>query len=125
MVVDNKWTDHIDALDQLRQSVGLRGYAQNNPVVEYQSEGFRMFQDMIGAIEFDVTRTMMKAQIHEQERERSTERVTTTSAQNIKAKKLDFDDLEGDIDFSNVNRNDPCPCGSGKKFKNCHGKKRY
>ena len=77
MVVDNKWTDHIDALDQLRQSVGLRGYAQNNPVVEYQSEGFRMFQAMIGAIEFDVTRTMMKAQIHQQERERSTERATT------------------------------------------------
>ena len=65
MVVDNKWTDHIDALDQLRQSVGLRGYAQNNPVVEYQAEGFRMFQSMIGAIEFDVTRTMMKAQIHQ------------------------------------------------------------
>mgnify|MGYP000119811612 CR=1 FL=1 len=65
MVVDNKWTDHIDALDQLRNAVGLRGYAQNNPIVEYQSEGFKMFQDMIGAIEYDVTRTMMKAQIHE------------------------------------------------------------
>ncbi|MEL0463831.1 preprotein translocase subunit SecA, partial [Streptococcus pneumoniae] len=67
-VVDNKWTDHIDALDQLRNAVGLRGYAQNNPVVEYQAEGFRMFNDMIGSIEFDVTRLMMKAQIHEQER---------------------------------------------------------
>ena len=55
-VVDSKWTDHIDALDQLRNAVGLRGYAQNNPVVEYQSEGFRMFNDMIGSIEFDVTR---------------------------------------------------------------------
>lgn len=64
-VVDNKWTDHIDALDQLRNAVGLRGYAQNNPVVEYQAEGFRMFNDMIGSIEFDVTRLMMKAQIHE------------------------------------------------------------
>ena len=61
-VVDNKWTDHIDALDQLRNAVGLRGYAQNNPVVEYQSESFRMFNDMIGSIEFDVTRLMMKAQ---------------------------------------------------------------
>ena len=60
--------DHIDALDQLRNAVGLRGYAQNNPVVEYQAEGFRMFNDMIGSIEFDVTRLMMKAQIHEQER---------------------------------------------------------
>ena len=59
-VVDSKWTDHIDALDQLRNAVGLRGYAQNNPVVEYQAEGFRMFNDMIGSIEFDVTRLMMK-----------------------------------------------------------------
>ena len=70
-VVDSKWTDHIDALDQLRNAVGLRGYAQNNPVVEYQSESFRMFNDMIGSIEFDVTRLMMKAQIHEQERPRT------------------------------------------------------
>ena len=54
MVVDNKWTDHIDALDQLRNAVGMRGYAQNNPIVEYQSESFKMFQDMIGAIEYDV-----------------------------------------------------------------------
>lgn len=122
MVVDNKWTDHIDALDQLRQSVGLRGYAQNNPVVEYQSEGFRMFQAMIGAIEFDVTRTMMKAQIHQQEREHSTERATTMAEKNISAQHVQ---AKSDIDYSNVKRNDLCPCGSGKKFKNCHGRKHF
>lgn len=122
MVVDNKWTDHIDALDQLRQSVGLRGYAQNNPVVEYQSEGFRMFQAMIGAIEFDVTRTMMKAQIHQQERERSTERATTMAEKNISAQHVQ---AKSDIDYSNVKRNDLCPCESGKKFKNCHGRKHF
>lgn len=122
MVVDNKWTDHINALDQLRQSVGLRGYAQNNPVVEYQSEGFRMFQAMIGAIEFDVTRTMMKAQIHQQERERSTERATTMGEKNISAQHVQ---AQSNIDYSNVKRNDLCPCGSGKKFKNCHGRKHF
>ena len=122
MVVDNKWTEHIDALDQLRQSVGLRGYAQNNPVVEYQSEGFRMFQAMIGAIEFDVTRTMMKAQIHQQERERSTERATTMGEKNISAQHVQ---AQSNIDYSNVKRNDLCPCGSGKKFKNCHGRKHF
>ncbi|MDT9537913.1 preprotein translocase subunit SecA [Streptococcus mutans] len=121
MVVDNKWTDHIDALDQLRSSVGLRGYAQNNPIVEYQSEGFRMFQDMIGAIEFDVTRTMMKAQIHEQEREKETES-RTTAEQNISAQSTISP--QNPI-FKNVGRNDKCPCGSGKKFKNCHGRKRF
>ena len=118
-VVDNKWTDHIDALDQLRNAVGLRGYAQNNPVVEYQSEGFRMFNDMIGSIEFDVTRLMMKAQIHEQERPKVEHKVSTTATRNIAAQDAH---LPEDVDLSKVGRNDLCPCGSGKKFKNCHGK---
>ena len=120
-VVDNKWTDHIDALDQLRNAVGLRGYAQNNPVVEYQAEGFRMFNDMIGSIEFDVTRLMMKAQIHEQERPQAERHISTTAARNIAAQQTE---LPADLDLSQVKRNDLCPCGSGKKFKNCHGKRR-
>lgn len=124
MIVDNKWTEHIDALDQLRNAVGLRGYAQNNPVVEYQAEGFKMFQDMIGAIEFDVTRTMMKAQIHEQERERASQHATTTAPQNIQSQGFN-DDMTGSFDFSTVGRNDACPCGSGKKFKNCHGRQAF
>ena len=119
-VVDSKWTDHIDALDQLRNAVGLRGYAQNNPVVEYQSESFRMFNDMIGSIEFDVTRLMMKAQIHEQERPRTEHSISTTATRNIAAQRQD---IPADIDLSQVKRNDLCPCGSGKKFKNCHGRK--
>lgn len=83
-VVDNKWTDHIDALDQLRNAVSLRGYAQNNPIVEYQSEAFTMFNDMIGAIEFEVTRLMMKAQIHDNiERERTSQEAHTTAVKNI------------------------------------------
>ena len=119
-VVDNKWTDHIDALDQLRNAVGLRGYAQNNPVVEYQAEGFRMFNDMIGSIEFDVTRLMMKAQIHEQERPQTEHNISTTATRNIAAQQTQ---LPKDVDLSQVGRNDQCPCGSGKKFKNCHGKR--
>lgn len=119
-VVDNKWTDHIDALDQLRNAVGLRGYAQNNPVVEYQAEGFRMFNDMIGSIEFDVTRLMMKAQIHEQERPQTEQNISTTATRNIAAQQAS---LPEDLDLSQIGRNDQCPCGSGKKFKNCHGKR--
>lgn len=121
-VVDNKWTDHIDALDQLRNAVSLRGYAQNNPVVEYQSEAFTMFNDMIGAIEFDVTRLMMKAQIHDKiERERTSQEAHTTAVKNIipgQAQAVATQTFEG------VDRNDPCPCESGKKFKNCHGRAR-
>ncbi|HIC0379252.1 TPA: preprotein translocase subunit SecA [Streptococcus agalactiae] len=119
MVVDNQWTEHIDALDQLRNSVGLRGYAQNNPIVEYQSEGFRMFQDMIGSIEFDVTRTLMKAQIHEQERERASQHATTTVEQNISAQHVPMNNESPE--YQGIKRNDKCPCGSGMKFKNCHG----
>ena len=119
-VVDNKWTDHIDALDQLRNAVGLRGYAQNNPVVEYQAEGFRMFNDMIGSIEFDVTRLMMKAQIHEQERPQAEHHISTTATRNIAAHQANMPE---DLDLSQIGRNELCPCGSGKKFKNCHGKR--
>lgn len=119
-VVDNKWTDHIDALDQLRNAVGLRGYAQNNPVVEYQAEGFRMFNDMIGSIEFDVTRLMMKAQIHEQERPQAERYISTTATRNIAAHQASMPE---DLDLSQIGRNELCPCGSGKKFKNCHGKR--
>lgn len=119
-VVDNKWTDHIDALDQLRNAVGLRGYAQNNPVVEYQAEGFRMFNDMIGSIEFDVTCLMMKAQIHEQERPQAERHISTTATRNIAAHQASMPE---DLDLSQIGRNELCPCGSGKKFKNCHGKR--
>lgn len=119
-VVDNKWTDHIDALDQLRNAVGLRGYAQNNPVVEYQAEGFRMFNDMIGSIEFDVTRLMMKAQIHEQERPQAERHISTTATRNIAAHQASMPE---DLDLSQIGRNELCSCGSGKKFKNCHGKR--
>lgn len=121
-VVDNKWTDHIDAMDQLRNAVSLRGYAQNNPIVEYQSESFNMFNDMIGAIEFEVTRLMMKAQIHDNiERERSIQESRTTAVKNIMPNQpVQTKDA---VSFEGVDRNDPCPCQSGKKFKNCHGRK--
>lgn len=121
-VVDNKWTDHIDALDQLRNAVSLRGYAQNNPIVEYQSEAFTMFNDMIGAIEFEVTRLMMKAQIHDNiERERAVQEAHTTAVKNIMPHQSNH--AEEVISFEGIDRNDPCPCQSGKKFKNCHGRK--
>ena len=113
-VVDTKWTDHIDAMDQLRQSVGLRAYGQNNPLVEYQTEGYKMFEDMVGAIEYEVTRLFMKAEIRQNVQR---EQVAQGEAQETETVP------EEDPSFKNVGRNDPCPCGSGKKFKNCHGKK--
>jgi len=64
-VVDERWTDHIDAMDQLRNSIGLRGYGQMNPLVEYQEEGYRMFEEMISSIDYDTTRLFMKAEIRQ------------------------------------------------------------
>ncbi|WP_086312268.1 protein translocase subunit SecA [Enterococcus sp. 7F3_DIV0205] len=122
-VVDTKWTDHIDAMDQLRQSVGLRAYGQNNPLVEYQTEGYNMFEEMIGAIEYEVTRLFMKSEIRQNvQREQvaqgeavhPTDEEEPESNTSAKKKPIHVDEKIG--------RNDPCPCGSGKKYKNCHGK---
>lgn len=122
-VVDDKWMDHIDAMDQLRQSIGLRAYAQNNPLVEYQTEGFQMFVDMIGAIEYEVTRLFMKAKIHQDiQREQLAEERGAVN-QEFKNPKSSVQSSTKEKDtYKKVKRNDPCPCGSGKKFKNCHGK---
>ena len=76
---------------------------------------------MIGSFEFDVTRLMMKAKIHEQERPQAERHISTTATRNIVAQQAD---LPADLDVSQIKRNDLCPCGSGKKFKNCHGKRR-
>lgn len=113
-VVDSKWTDHIDAMDQLRQSVGLRAYGQNNPLVEYQTEGYSMFEAMIGAIEYDATRLFMKAEIRQNVQREQVAQGEAHPVEETPAPKS--------RDFKKVGRNDPCPCGSGKKFKNCHGK---
>ncbi len=120
-VVDMKWTDHIDAMDQLRESIGLRAYGQNNPLVEYQQEGYKMFETMIGAIEFDTTRLFMKAEIRQnvqREQVAQGEAVHPTEEDG----RVDADQRKKPRQVDKVGRNDLCSCGSGKKYKNCHGK---
>ncbi len=113
-VVDSKWTDHIDAMDQLRQSIGLRAYGQNNPLVEYQTEGYTMFEDMVGAIEYEVTRLFMKAEIRQNVQREQVAQGQAEQEEEVHPQKPQ--------QVKKVGRNDPCPCGSGKKYKNCHGK---
>ena len=115
-VVDSKWTDHIDAMDQLRQSIGLRAYGQNNPLVEYQTEGYSMFEAMVGAIEYEVTRLFMKAEIRQNVQR---EQVAQGEAE---VEQEETVEPQKPVHVQKVGRNDPCPCGSGKKYKNCHGK---
>ncbi|HGF8059781.1 TPA: preprotein translocase subunit SecA [Enterococcus faecium] len=122
-VVDSKWTDHIDAMDQLRQSIGLRAYGQNNPLVEYQTEGYKMFEDMVGAIEYEVTRIFMKAEIRQNvQREQVSQGIASRSEDGDAKENSNTSAKKQPIHVNKVGRNDPCPCGSGKKYKNCHGK---
>jgi preprotein translocase subunit SecA len=121
-VVDSKWTDHIDTMDQLRQGIGLVAYGQKNPLVEYQTEGFRLFEEMVAAIDYDVTRLLMKSQIRQNlQREQTVKGTAARSAGDGEVVK-EAKKKPVTADGTKVGRNDPCPCGSGKKYKNCHGK---
>ena len=115
--IDSKWIDHIDAMDQLRQGIHLRAYGQNDPLREYQNEGFAMFEAMVESIQEDVAKYAMKAEIRSNlEREE----VAKGQAVNPKeeSKPVKKQPIKKDAE---VGRNEPCPCGSGKKYKNCHG----
>ncbi|MEC0282203.1 preprotein translocase subunit SecA [Terribacillus saccharophilus] len=118
--VDTKWMDHIDQMDQLRQGIHLRAYGQNDPLREYQLEGYNMFEAMITSIKEEVTRYVLKAEIRDNlQREQVAKGVQAVSGDDTEAdkKKKKAPVVKGDT----IGRNDPCPCGSGKKYKNCHG----
>ena len=117
-VVDEYWMDHIDAMAELRRGIGLRGYAQVKPIDEYKREGSEMFEAMINGIKDEVVRRMFRVEIKkaEQLERKQTRQITTggtagdgtVKKQPVRAKK--------------IGRNEPCPCGSGKKYKNCCGR---
>ncbi|EML6930254.1 preprotein translocase subunit SecA [Staphylococcus aureus] len=121
--IDSHWTDHIDTMDQLRQGIHLRSYAQQNPLRDYQNEGHELFDIMMQNIEEDTCKFILKSVVQVEdniEREKTTEfgEVKHVSAEDGKEKVKPKPIVKGD----QVGRNDDCPCGSGKKFKNCHGK---
>ncbi len=119
--VDQKWMDHIDQMDQLRQGIHLRAYGQNDPLREYQFEGFSMFEQMVSTIDEEVARYVMKAQIRnnlEREEVAQGAKAVSNDGEESKESKKRTPFVKKDT----VGRNDPCPCGSGKKYKNCHGK---
>ncbi|MDQ0157111.1 preprotein translocase subunit SecA [Robertmurraya andreesenii] len=116
--VDSKWIDHIDAMDQLRQGIHLRAYGQIDPLREYNHEGFAMFEEMIAAIEDDAAKYVMKAEIRN-----NLEREEVAKGQAVNPKE-DGEKVKKKpiVKAINVGRNDPCICGSGKKYKNCCGR---
>ncbi len=115
-VIDRKWMDHIDDMDQLRQGIGLQAYGQNSPVQEYKFQGFDMFDAMINAIAEDTTRMLLHVRIEQKVEREEVAKVTGTNR--------DASLKQGPVkrDAAKIGRNDPCPCGSGKKYKVCCGK---
>ena len=126
-VVDEKWMNHIDSMDELKNGIGLRAYGQKDPVVQYRLEGFDMFDEMINDIKFDVTKILMHIRQQGEVKRQETVKITGEALEAIHS--VDGGSKIGtDVDRTvrnegpKVGRNDPCPCGSGKKYKNCCGK---
>ena len=114
-VVDTHWMDHIDRMSDLRQSIGLQSYAQINPLREYQEIGYDTFNEMIAIINDEVTMTINRAVLRDNLKREEQAKVTGTNAGGETAKRKPV------INKDKVGRNDPCPCGSGKKYKHCCG----
>ena len=114
-VVDTHWMDHIDRMSDLRQSIGLQSYAQINPLREYQEIGYDTFNEMIAIINDEVTMTINRAVLRDNLKREEQAKVTGTNAGGEPAKRKPV------INKEKVGRNDPCPCGSGKKYKHCCG----
>ena len=126
-VVDEKWMNHIDSMDELKNGIGLRAYGQKDPVVQYRLEGFDMFDEMINDIKYDVTKILMHIRQQGEVKRQETVKITGEALEAIHS--VDGGAKIGtDVDRTvrnegpKVGRNDPCPCGSGKKYKNCCGK---
>lgn len=117
--LDQRWREHLSQLDMLRQGIYLRGYAQKQPKQEYKREAFELFANLLETVGADVTRVLMNVQIRQPEPEE------VAAAQQEAQAPAQQEALPQEEDpFAHVGRNDPCPCGSGKKFKDCHGKLR-
>ena len=128
--LDTHWREHLAALDHLRQGIHLRGYAQKNPKQEYKREAFELFETLLDSVRVEVSRLLMTVQVRAEEVEETAPRA---EVQNVQYHHADYDDVIGVADDEDgkpqpihagpkVGRNDPCPCGSGKKYKQCHGK---
>ena len=114
--VDEKWMDHIDAMDQLRRGIGLRSYGQTDPVVAYQKEGFDMFEEMVDNIGRATVRMLYHVRAGQKVERKAEQKLTRANyADEVAARRAKKAAVR-------PGRNDLCPCGSGKKYKNCHGR---
>jgi preprotein translocase subunit SecA len=117
-VIDRLWVEHLTAMDELREGVGLQAYGQKDPLVVYKTEGFRMFGQLTGHIRHDTVHTIFRVKpaiVEQPVQTRITEEATTVN-------RLDEEAKPQQVTRKKVGANAPCPCGSGKKFKHCHGR---
>jgi len=136
-VLDNHWREHLAALDHLRQGIHLRGYAQKNPKQEYKREAFELFGSMVESVKLEVTRHLMTIRLPTLEEVEQAERAQAPAVENVQYQHAGYEEAlagpEGETPQApkaapfvrqggKIGRNDPCPCGSGKKYKHCHGK---
>jgi preprotein translocase subunit SecA len=125
-IVDSHWKDHLLAMDHLKEGIGLRGYAQKDPLVEYKKESYELFEGLMSRIEEDTLRFLFLLQPVEEKKqaeqiERRQRRQEMVMSQNQQGGDGDGAGRQAKRDAAKVGRNDPCPCGSGKKFKKCCG----
>lgn len=115
-VIDSRWMDHIDDMDQMRQGISLQSYAQKDPLIEYKYASYDMFEEMSNSIQTDTVKTLYRVRVvTEAKREEVAKPMFTNKDDSVAAKPVQRKTAK-------VGRNDPCPCGSGKKYKNCCGK---
>ena len=129
--LDTHWREHLAALDHLRQGIHLRGYAQKNPKQEYKREAFDLFEALLNTVRAEVTRLLMTVEIRSEAEIEQVEQ-HHPQVENVQYHHADYDEALGSNEekpaqpiqraTEKVGRNDPCPCGSGKKYKHCHGK---
>jgi preprotein translocase subunit SecA len=135
--LDNHWLEHLAALDHLRQGIHLRGYAQKNPKQEYKREAFELFGNLVESVKLEVTRTLMTAELRNPEQVEQVEKVQLPAIENVQYQHAGYEEALAGAgadsapaakpapfvrQMGKIGRNDPCPCGSGKKYKHCHGK---
>jgi preprotein translocase subunit SecA len=119
-VVDNLWMDHLDAIENLRQGIGLRGYGQKDPLVEYKNEAFVMFEKLIAAIDDEIVHRIYKVQVQQAPTIQQQNIHVQTNTPQSETSEQKQKPIQKDVDKKKLGRNDPCWCGSGKKYKKCH-----
>ena len=124
-VLDNAWREHLYQMDILKTGIGLRGYNQKDPLVEYKKESYNLFMELVSRLKSESVKTLQVVRFKSREEQEEQARMMLEASQNAENENLSYNNQDGDENFTpekKIPRNAPCPCGSGKKYKDCHGK---